>query len=54
MMIKTGGKWSWIWNCMDRETRFLLANLITKTREVKDARRLSKKPRKRLRINQKQ
>jgi len=25
---------------MDRETRFLLANLITKTREVKDARRL--------------
>ena len=25
---------------MDREIKFLLANLITKTREVKDARRL--------------
>jgi transposase-like protein len=40
MMIKTGGKWSWLWNCMDRDTRFLLANLVTKTREVNDARRL--------------
>jgi len=40
MMIKTGGKWSWLWNCMDRDTRFLLANLVTSTREVKDARRI--------------
>ena len=40
MMIKTGGKWSWLWNCMDNETRFLLANLVTKTREIKDARRI--------------
>ncbi len=40
MMIKTGGKWSWLWNCMDKDTRFLLANLITKTREIKDARRI--------------
>lgn len=40
MMIKTGGKWSWLWNVMDKDTRFLLANLVTKTREVKDARRL--------------
>jgi transposase-like protein len=40
MMIKTGGKWSWLWNCMDKDTRFLLANLITKTRETKDARRI--------------
>jgi transposase-like protein len=40
MMIKTGGKWSWLWNVMDRDTRFLLANLVTKTREVQDARRL--------------
>jgi len=40
MMIKTGGKWSWLWHVMDAETRFLLANLISKTREIKDARRL--------------
>ncbi len=40
MMIKTGGKWSWLWNCMDRDTRFLMANLITRTREIQDARRL--------------
>jgi len=40
MMIKTGGKWSWLWHVMDSETRFLLANLISKTREIKDARRL--------------
>jgi len=40
MMVKTGGKWSWLWHVMDSETRFLLANLISKTREIKDARRL--------------
>ena len=43
MMIKTGGKWSWLWNCMDKDTRFLLANLVTKTREIKDARRIFQK-----------
>jgi len=40
MMIKTGGKWSWLWNVMDRDTRLLLASLISKNREVQDARRV--------------
>ena len=54
MMIKTGGKWSWLWNVMDRETRFLLANLITRRGRLKTLGDCSKKPRRGLRINQKQ
>lgn len=40
MMIRCGGRWSWLWNLMDSETRFLLANLVPKTRELSEARRL--------------
>jgi putative transposase len=40
MMIKTGGKWSWLWHAMDRETRFMIANAISKTREMEDAQRI--------------
>ncbi len=40
MMIRCGGRWSWLWNLMDKETRFLLANLISKTREINEAKRL--------------
>ena len=42
MMIKTGGKFSWLWHAMDSETRFLIANLITDTRHIEDARNLFK------------
>jgi len=41
MMVKTNGEWSWIWNCMDEDTRFMLASVITKgrRRDVDDARK---------------
>lgn len=37
-MVKVKGKWLWSWNCLDEETRFLLANQITENRNIKDAR----------------
>jgi putative transposase len=43
MMIKTGGKWSWLWHAMDRDTRFLVANAISQTRYTTDAQRLFQK-----------
>jgi transposase-like protein len=32
------GNYSWLWNLMDRETRFLIASEVTKHRYVEDAR----------------
>ena len=37
MSIKVGGKWRWLWNVMDTETRFLIASIITSERETEDA-----------------
>jgi len=43
-MIKTKkDEWIWCWNVMDRKTRFILANNITTSREIQDARELFKK-----------
>jgi len=37
MKIKTKiDDWSWLWNVMDNQTRFLVANLVTKKREIED------------------
>jgi transposase-like protein/predicted RNA-binding Zn-ribbon protein involved in translation (DUF1610 family) len=33
------GNYEWIWNLMDSDTRYLLASRITKSRDVKDARK---------------
>jgi len=38
MMVKCGGKWVWLWNVMDNETRFLISNHISQGREIGDAR----------------
>ena len=43
MKVKTNGKWLWLWNIMDADTRFLLSSLVSKKREVKDARRIFQK-----------
>lgn len=40
MKVKCGGKWVWLWNCMDSGTRFLLASQISGKREVADARKV--------------
>jgi transposase-like protein len=42
MMIRSGGKWSWLWHTLDRDTRFMIANMISNTRTVEDARNLFK------------
>lgn len=39
MKIKIGGEWRWLWNVMDERTRFHLVSVISKGREVKDARK---------------
>lgn len=39
-MVKVKGKWMWSWNCLDEETRFLIANSITENRYVNDARQV--------------
>ncbi len=37
------GRFEWLWNLMDHETRFLIASQITKGRETEDARRVFQK-----------
>jgi transposase-like protein len=39
MMLKCNGDFVWLWNVMDKETRFLLASTISKSREIEDARK---------------
>ena len=40
MMVKCSGRWYWLWNAIDAETRFLLASLISEGRSIIDARRI--------------
>lgn len=40
MKIRCGGKWLWLWNCMDNSTRYLLASHVSEGREASDARRV--------------
>jgi len=40
MKVKFGGNWKWLWNVMDKDTRYLLASNITEKREVEDARQV--------------
>lgn len=43
MTLKIAGDQKWVWNVLDRETRFWLAQSITEERETKDARDVFKK-----------
>ena len=46
MKVKTKrDEWSWLWHVLDSETRFMVANLVTKKREVGDAQELFKEAR---------
>jgi transposase-like protein/ssDNA-binding Zn-finger/Zn-ribbon topoisomerase 1 len=38
LKLKQGGKWSWLWTALDRETRFWLCSHISTERGVSDAR----------------
>lgn len=42
-MIKVKGKWMWNWNVLDKDTRFLIANVVTDKRSVEDARKIFQK-----------
>ena len=39
MKVRCNGDWVWLWNVMDKDTRFLLASTISQKRDVNDARR---------------
>jgi transposase-like protein len=43
MKLRCKGDWVWLWNVMDKETRFLLASTISEKREVEDARKALQK-----------
>ncbi len=38
MMVKVGGDWTWLWNTIDMSTRFQLVSVVTRERQMKDAR----------------
>lgn len=37
MMMKVDGEWLYLWNMLDKETRFLITSRLTKGRDTKDA-----------------
>lgn len=40
MKIQAGGKWKWLWNVMDSESRFLVTRMVTDRRRIRDSNRL--------------
>jgi transposase-like protein len=40
MMVKVNGKWVWFWDVMDKETKYILSNHLSKARYVSDAKEL--------------
>jgi len=40
MKIQAGGKWKWLWNMMDNETKFLITEKVTDRRRIRDCRNL--------------
>jgi len=45
-MIKSKGKYVWLWNALDADSRFLIACSVTERREIKDARLIFRKAKK--------
>ena len=39
MKIQAGGKWKWLWNIMDEETKFLITTQVSTKAKVRDSRR---------------
>jgi len=37
MKIQAGGKWRWLWNVMDDETKYLITRKVTNQRRIKDS-----------------
>lgn len=40
MAINVKDRWMWLWNVMDKDTRFMLASLISEKRQIDDARKV--------------
>lgn len=40
MKIQAGGKWKWLWNMMDNETKFIVSQKVTDRRKIRDCRNL--------------
>lgn len=39
MKIQAGGKWKWLWNIMDEETKFLITTQVSAKARIKDSRK---------------
>lgn len=37
MEIQAGGKWLWLWNIMDKETRYLITSKVSDRRRIRDS-----------------
>lgn len=37
MKIQAGGKWRWLWNVMDKETKYLITRKVTNQRRIRDS-----------------
>ncbi len=42
-MVKFGGQYKWIWNVLDRDSRFHIASIISESRNIRDARKVFSK-----------
>jgi len=42
MKIKAGGKWKWLWNVMDKESRYLISQMVTDCRKQTDSKKVFK------------
>jgi len=45
MKIQAGGKWRWLWNVMDKETRYLITRKVTDRRRIMDSVKVLKQAR---------
>lgn len=42
MKIQSGGKWKWLWNIMDEDTKFLITTQVITKARIKDSRKFFK------------
>lgn len=42
MKIQAGGKWKWLWNVMDEESRYLISQMVTDGRKQEDSKAVFK------------
>lgn len=40
MMVNVNGNWMWLWNVIDKNTKFILSSHLSKTRKLSDAKKI--------------